>query len=96
MSNFEYIVLGIGLFVITFCAMMCFKNEITFANIMIISDAIYAYNLDMIEHNRIDAVISFNNIASYYTVVFRLWDWGYKHIVPPEIFEVIKPYIKKD
>lgn len=26
--------------------------------------------------------------------LFRLWDWGYKNILPKEDFELIKPYLK--
>ena len=27
--------------------------------------------------------------------LFRLWDWGYKNILPKEDFELIKPYIEE-
>ena len=95
MSNSVYILTAVGIFVIAFTAVMLFKNENTYKNQIIISDALYAYNMDVIKHGRYDATISFDCIESYWKTMFKLWDWGYKHIVPPEMFELIKPYINK-
>ena len=95
MNNPEYVVLGICLFIMALAVVLFFKNENTYKNLTIISNAIYSYNVDLIKHGRSDALISYSFMASYTTTWLRLWDWGYKHIVPPEIFEVIKPYTEE-
>ena len=95
MDNFDFIVTIISCLSITFCVVMMIKNEITYKNYSIISSAIYHYNVDRIEHFEFSKKIEFERMRSYWKTLFRFWDWGYKHIVPPEIFEVIKPYINK-
>ena len=37
---------------------------------------------------------AFDSIEDYYCTLFRIWDWGYKRIVPPEMYEEIKEYIR--
>lgn len=32
-------------------------------------------------------------MESYFKTLFRFWDFGYKHILPKEDFELIKPYL---
>lgn len=34
-------------------------------------------------------------IEDYSSTLYRLWDWGYTRILPPEKFELIKDYIKE-
>jgi hypothetical protein len=33
-------------------------------------------------------------MESYNKTLYRLWDWGYKRIVPKEIYDRIKDYIE--
>jgi hypothetical protein len=33
-------------------------------------------------------------MEDYNKTLFRFWDWGYKRIVPKEIYNRIKDYIK--
>lgn len=40
-------------------------------------------------------MISYDNIEPYFVTLLRLWDWGYTRLLPPEKFELVKPYIKK-
>ena len=35
------------------------------------------------------------HMEDFYSTLFRLWDWGYKNILPKEDFELIKPYIEE-
>lgn len=39
--------------------------------------------------------IRHSEMEPYFRTYFRLWDWGYTRIVPPEVFEKIKPYIER-
>lgn len=71
-----------------------FKNSRTYQVRKKIIDAIYFYRIDC--HNK-DGMsdVNFNDIESYESSLFRFWDWGYKHILPPEKYEIIKPFIIK-
>lgn len=81
------IVCCIGLF-------MLFKNENTFRNMEKIIDAIYIYQLECLTDNSSTAV-DYYDMRSYERVLFRFWDFGYKHILPEEKFKLIEAYIKK-
>ena len=35
------------------------------------------------------------SMESFVRTLFRLWDWGYKNILPAEDFELIKPYLEE-
>ena len=74
---------------------MFLKNENTFRQHMIINDAIYQYGLDNIRNGRAFDLSMYFYMESYEATLFRLWDWGYTRILPPEKFELIKDYIKK-
>ena len=81
------VVCCIGLF-------MLFKNENTFRNMEKIIDAIYIYQLKCLTDSSSTAV-DYYDMRSYGHVLFRFWDFGYKHILPEEKFKLIEPYIKK-
>ena len=81
------VVCCIGLF-------MLFKNENTFRNMEKIIDAIYIYQLKCLTDGSSTAV-DYYDMRSYGHVLFRFWDFGYKHILPEEKFKLIEPYIKK-
>lgn len=75
---------------------MFFKNEFTLRNQMLIGRAISEYQLHMFEQGAYrDIEVDVDDMEHYNTTLFRLWDWGYKRILPPEKFEIIKPYIEK-
>lgn len=68
------------------------KNDNTYKNHVIIVDAIYEY---CIEKN-VDFALFYNMyMEDYDDTLNRFWDWGYTRILPPEQFELIKPYIKE-
>lgn len=69
------------------------KNLVTFINRSKINDAIFLYRCQCYRKND-KSLVSFDGMESYLATMFRLWDWGYKHILPPEKFEIIKPFIK--
>jgi hypothetical protein len=68
------------------------KNEITYQNYMKISEAIHNYVLDTKDFYGMGF---YDDMKDYGRTVLTIWDWGYKHILPPDKFELIKPYIKK-
>lgn len=72
------------------------KNDVTYKNHKIITDAIYDYHIDMLmskKYDQIDAV-DYRDMETYNSTLFRLWDWGYTRILPKEKFEIVKPYIE--
>lgn len=72
------------------------KNQVTFSMHMKISKAIYDHHMECIDKYDFDALcaVDYEDEEAYEATLFRLWDWGYKRILPPEKFEIIKPYIK--
>ena len=81
------VVCCIGLF-------MLFKNENAFRNMEKIIDAIYIYQLKCLTDGS-SMTVDYYDMRSYGHVLFRFWDFGYKHILPEEKFKLIEPYIKK-
>ena len=73
---------------------MLFKNENTFRNMEKIVDAIYIYQLKCLTDGSLTEV-DYYDMRSYERVLFRFWDFGYKHILPEEKFKLIEAYIKK-
>lgn len=74
------------------------KNGITYRWHVLITNAIFLYHVDCESNLEIDLrekIVSYNDLESYDATLFRFWDWGYKHILPKEKFEIIEPYIKK-
>lgn len=82
-----FVMLAVGIFLVA-------KNENTYQKQMIVSYAIYLYRLDMLHHDS-EHEVDFDDIESYMATFTRLWDWGYTRILPPEKYEIIKPYIEE-
>ena len=83
---------------ILFCITLLIKNFVTSLNRKIILDAIYEYRRNAIEmgtYKIAKTLVVYDDIENYYTTLLRIWDWGFKHILPPEKFELIEPFIKK-
>lgn len=79
-----------------FMIIMYFKNNITYKNMVIIGNAIWLYNSEMIRSCNFDKVIDYDTAIPeclYKRALFRLFDWGYYNIVSDDIFALIKPYI---
>ena len=87
----------ISFVVIIFLPFLLIKNENACKNQLIIADAIYDYGVEMITEgcSYADLAVDFDDMESYRKTLFRLWDWGYKRILPPDKFEFVKPYIKR-
>lgn len=67
------------------------KNYITYRNRAIIIYAIYLYAYK----NNLVVTYIYDYMESYDQTLFRLWDFGYRRILPPDQFEEIEPYIRK-
>lgn len=77
------------------CLVALLKNLITYKNLTIILDAIYRYNINMIDLGNLDRIISYNVIKSYIEVLLNPFEWGYKNIVPQDTYALIEPFIEK-
>lgn len=77
-------------------AVMGLKNDATFFARTKITDAIFKYHMHCIVSNNYEGarLVTFEDMESYDDTMRRIWDWGYKRILPPEKFELIKPFIK--
>ena len=76
---------------------LCVKNEITYINSNIIIRAIRTYRHDLINNHKFDELktsVDYSDMEDSSRTFWRLWDWSYKRILPPEKFEIIKPFIK--
>lgn len=78
-------------------ALILLKNGVTFRHHERIIDAIYAYSMQLIEEGRWEDIqVEFNDMEPYDRTMLRLWDWGPTRILPPEKYEIIKPYIMEE
>lgn len=74
---------------------LVFRVNVVYKNHMIINDAIFKYQMNKL-HSTEDILnpdINYEDMESFETTLFRLWDFGYKNILPPEKFEKIEPFI---
>lgn len=80
-----------------FCGVMLIKNNLTYKNRTIIADAIFKYNLNQISlsNSSVDFIDTASVVESYNKTLFRLYDWGYKNIVPVDVLEKISPFIER-
>lgn len=76
---------------------MLFKNDNTFKQRMKIIKAIHAYfqsKKDVEEMDVAEVDYMYHSVEPYDDTLNRRLDWGYKNIVPPDVYEKIEPYIK--
>lgn len=76
-----------------FLLVMLVKNEVTYRQQIRICDAIYRYSM-VCARSGVKREVEFEDIEPYNSTLFRLWDWGYTRILPPDKFEIIKDYVK--
>lgn len=80
------------------CCILLIKNYVTYNQHTKISNAIFAYNMYLIINGDYcigNNSVNYDDMESYESTLFRLWDWGCTRILPKEKFEIIKPYLKK-
>lgn len=88
------ILTGISAVVVGFAGIMLLKNDNTCRNHRIISNAIHRYVMDCLAMDR-HILVGYQDMESYDDTMKRIWDFSYKRILPPDKFEIIKPYIVK-
>lgn len=71
-----------------------FHMRRVFANHMKILHAIDAYREDM-AIKRMEPKVDYLDVPSIDHSYRRFWDWGYKHILSPDKFQLIEKYIAK-
>ena len=70
------------------------RNEVAFKNQEKIGTAIFKYRIHMISNGFYNFVVSYDDMEPYELTMLRVWDFGYSNILPPDKYEVIKPYIE--
>lgn len=95
LEGLSIVALVIFILALFLCLVSLAKNNNTFKNHTIIIDAIYKYKMDCISKMEC-ARVDYYDMEPYYETLKRVFDWGYKKILPPEKFEVIKPYIEEE
>lgn len=85
------LILILGFFPILIC-----KNSNTYKVHCKLINAIYLYNMNLIEHYCFSDFINYDVIESYDRTLWRLWDWGYTQCVSPDVLKKLGPYIAKD
>lgn len=80
----------LGLFILALI-----KNEVTYRDHIKITDAICRYQLKCIEMGWV-RLVNFDDMESYDDTLTRWWDWGYTRILPPHLYAIIEPYIRKE
>lgn len=81
------IILIIGLYFV-------FKNSNTYKKRVNIRNAISEYNRAHLDDN-LFSYKYFDMLEPYDKTLWRLYDWGYTRILPKEIFDKIKEFIKE-
>ena len=90
---------AISFILLAFALLIAIRNPHTFKKHTIVVDAIYRYKFAMIEQHDwtlpggITYAVDYEDMESYSKTLFRFWDWGYEHLLPPDKYEIIKPYI---
>ena len=56
--------------------------------------AIYLYNLECMAEEE-DIRVTYYDMEDYSKTYWRIFDWGYKKMLPADKYEIIKPYIQK-
>ena len=94
-NTIMFVILFVLVLGILLCGVMRIKNEVTYKNCVIILNAIHKYNINMMETYDLDKLIPFSEMKSYNRVFYNLFDWGYKNIVPKDVYPLIEPFIEK-
>lgn len=96
MDIYVKVVLILCVVLFVYAAVMGFKNDATFSARVKIVDAIHSYHMHCIISDNYEGarLVTFEDMESYNATMYRIWDWGYKNILPPEKFELVKPFIK--
>jgi hypothetical protein len=85
---------ALGVLFYLFVVYLFVKNGVTYEIRSKMIKAISAYNTNEIFHgNYASNEISYDCMEHYFKTVFRLYDFGYRNIVPGDVYEKIKSYL---
>ena len=90
------VLLNLGICGLVICSVAWIKNDNAYNNQMRIADAVYEYHMFVIRNHQDDFLVEYSDIEKYEETFCRFWDWGYTRLLPPDKFEIIKPFIKKE
>lgn len=95
MDTINMVCLAIIPIVIICCGIALIRNEFVFRTHNMIIDAIHRYQMKRLKDGAHigDFEVEYDDMESYEATFIRVWDWGYTRILPPEKFEIIKPFI---
>ena len=89
-----FTLIAIGILVALCGIYIVIKNQNACDRRAEIIDAIYEYRLDLIRSNKRDQIeVDFEDMEPYEATLHRIFDWGYKNILPEGKYEIIKKYI---
>ena len=92
LETISIIVVGFGVLAMLFCVFMLIRNSVVYENHMKIINAIHEYNQQQISLHNFDLTIEYYT-EPYDRTMWRLWDFGCKRIVTPDIYKKIEPYL---
>ena len=83
---------------LVFCVYMMVKNHNTHRVHALIINAIYDYLTTELHKGNYNAhlAVHYDDIEDYDTTLWRVWDWSYKRLLPPEKLCIIQPFIVKE
>ena len=81
------------LLMILFGIVVLIKNTNTYIQQNKIVDAIYDFAFSTGNFGM--AMVYMDSMEDYDLTFYRLWDWGCTRIVPKDVYNEIKPYIRK-
>ena len=73
------------------------KNANAFVNQRKICRAIFKHHLHtllFINPKNTEWEVDYSDMEPHHKTLLRLWDWGYKRILPPDKFEIIKDFME--
>lgn len=87
-------VMIVCIFALVYCLFMLVRCEIVYRNRLKIINAIEKYNIDRINHDDYENLISYDCLEDFEKTTRRLCDFGYKRIVSEDVFRKIYGYLK--
>lgn len=78
---------------LTILVVLAAKNERTYHLEMLFIEAIDMYQSEKMSKGEFTYEVEFDDLEKYMKTFFRMWDWGYTRMLPPEKLEIILPYV---
>lgn len=92
LETISIIVVGFGILAALFSGFMLIRNHFVYENHMKVINAIHEYNQEQISLHNFDLTIEYYT-EPYERTMWRLWDFGCKRIVTPDVYKKIEPYL---